>query len=88
MSDVEWAFFAPLLIEKRACGGRLPPDKREVLDGIFWITQMSLPWRDLPDEFGNWNSVHRQFRRGTEAGVWDAMEAKQPTMRWSMPPPA
>jgi transposase len=21
------------------------------------------PWRDLPEEFGNWNSIFRQFRR-------------------------
>jgi transposase len=28
---------------------------------------------DLPAEFGNWNSVHRQYRRWTEAGVWDVM---------------
>jgi transposase len=75
MSDVEWAFFAPFLIENRSHGGRLPQDHRKVLDGIFWITRTGSPWRDLPDEFGNWNSVHRQYRRWTEAGVWDVMLA-------------
>jgi transposase len=44
-----------------------------VLDGIFWITRTGSPWRDLPTEFGNWNSVHRQYRRWTELGVWDVM---------------
>jgi transposase len=75
MSDVEWAFFAPFLIENRSRGGRLPQDHRKVLDGIFWITRTGSPWRDLPDEFGNWNSIHRQYRRWTEAGVWDVMLA-------------
>jgi transposase len=75
MSDLEWAFFAPFLIENRSHGGRRPQDHRKVLDGIFWITRTGSPWRDLPDEFGNWNSVHRQYRRWTEAGVWDVMLA-------------
>jgi transposase len=75
LGDVEWAFFAPFLIENRSRGGRLPQDHRKVLDGIFWITRTGSPWRDLPDEFGNWNSVHRQYRRWTEAGVWDVMLA-------------
>jgi transposase len=44
-----------------------------VLDAIFWITRTGAPWRDLPDALGNWNSVHRQFRRWTASGLWDVM---------------
>jgi transposase len=29
------------------------------------------PWRDLPEEFGKWSSVYRQFRRWTLAGLWE-----------------
>src|SRR5579864_1330224 len=32
------------------------------------------PWRDLPEEFGNWNSIFRQFRRWADSGVWDRGE--------------
>jgi transposase len=31
------------------------------------------PWRDLPEEFGNWNSVFRQFRRAADSGVWNVI---------------
>jgi transposase len=44
-----------------------------VLDAIFWIARTGAPWRDLPSELGNWNSVWRQFRRWTESGVWDVL---------------
>jgi len=59
MSDEEWAFFAPFLAENRSQGGRPPQDHRRVLDGIFYVTRTGVPWRDLPAEFGYWNSVHR-----------------------------
>jgi transposase len=73
LSDDEWAFFAPFLIEAGPLRGRPPLDHRRVLDAIFWITRTGAPWRDLPDELGNWNSVHRQFRRWTASGLWDVM---------------
>ncbi|RVT87403.1 IS5 family transposase [Rhodobacteraceae bacterium CCMM004] len=76
MSDDEWAFFDRFISALRAPNGRKPTNHRLVLDGIFWIARTGAPWRDLPEEFGKWSSVHRQFRRWTLAGLWeDIMEA-------------
>lgn len=76
MSDEEWAFFEPFIAAVRAPNGRKPANHRLVLGGIFYITRTGVPWRDLPEEFGKWSSVHRQFRRWTLAGLWeDMMEA-------------
>jgi transposase len=44
-----------------------------VLNGIFWICRTGAPWRDLPAEFGNANSVWRQFRRWRLSGVWNIL---------------
>jgi transposase len=71
MSDEEWAFHERFILAARAPNGRKPTDHRLVLDGIFWIARTGSPWRDLPDEFGKWSSVYRQFRRWTLAGLWE-----------------
>ena len=73
MSDEEWAFFEPFVVEKGPRRGRRPRDHRLVLDGVFWIASTGTAWRDLHSHFGEWNSVYRQFRRWTAAGVWDVM---------------
>jgi len=73
LSDEEWAFFAPFVIEAGALRGRPPRNHRRTLDAIFWIARTGAPWRDLPEELGNWNSVHRQYRRWTTSGLWDLM---------------
>ena len=73
LTDEEWAIFAPFLTGQPAQGGRPPNDHRRTLDGIFWITRTGAPWRDPPEELGDWNSVHRQFRRWTTSGVWDVL---------------
>jgi transposase len=73
MSDDEWAVFERFLASPSKQGGRPPKNHRRVLDGVFWIARTGAPWRDLPTEFGNWNSVSRQFRRWCKSGVWDVI---------------
>jgi transposase len=73
MTDEEWEIIAPFLTTPSSRGGRPPADHRRVMDGILWICRTGAPWRDLPEAFGNWNSVWRQFRRWCEAGVWDVV---------------
>jgi transposase len=70
MTDEEWAYFQPFLIHR---GGRPPRNYRRVLDAVFWLMRTGAPWRDLPEEFGNWNSIFRQFRRWADSGVWDVI---------------
>ena len=72
MTDEEWAFFEPFLTGRSEQGGRPPRDHRRVLDGIFWIARTGAPWRDLPEELGNWNSVWRQMERIGSVGRADA----------------
>ena len=73
MSDKEWAFFKPFVTVKGPKRGRPAGNHRLVLDGVFWIARTGAPWRDLPDDFGNWNSVYQQFRRWSVSGLWDTM---------------
>jgi len=73
MSDDEWAVFERFLASPSKQGGRPPKNHRRVLDGVFWIARTGVPWRDLTTEFGNWNSVSRQFRRWCKSGVWDVI---------------
>jgi transposase len=73
LSDEEWAFFAPFVIESGPKRGRPPSDHRRVLDAVFWIARTGSPWRDLPTELGRWASVYKQFLRWTRSGLWDVL---------------
>ena len=73
LSDDEWAFFAPFVIEQGPKRGRPPADHRRVLDAVFWVARTGSPWRDLPDALGRWDTVYQQFRRWTQGGLWDVL---------------
>jgi putative transposase len=45
-------------------------DNRMFVEGVLWIVRTGSPWRDLPEAFGDWNSVFRRFSRWSIKGVW------------------
>jgi transposase len=47
--------------------GRPSEDNRTVINGILWQLRTGAPRRDVPEKYGNWNSIYRRFRRGAPA---------------------
>ena len=37
---------------------------------LYWLST-EIPWRDLPERFGTWQSVYSRFRARTKAGAWE-----------------
>ena len=71
ISDSQWERVAPLLPGKDGDRGRSARDNREFLEAVLWIARTGAPWRDLPNEFGLWNSAFRHFRRWARKGVFE-----------------
>ncbi|WP_387465699.1 IS5 family transposase [Photorhabdus sp. RM323S] len=44
---------------------------RQALEGILYRMRTGIPWRDLPAEFGKWNSVFQRFNTWSKKGVLD-----------------
>ena len=61
---------APLIIGRPDQRGSTGRDNRMFVEGVLWIVRTGSPWRDLPDVFGDWNSVFRRFSRWSRKGVW------------------
>lgn len=71
VGDAVWNRLAPLLPGKASDRGVTARDNRLFLEAVLWRVRTGLPWRDLPADFGNWNSVFQRFRRWALAGVFD-----------------
>jgi transposase len=61
------------LFPERAPGsrGRPPKDNRLMVEAMIWFLRTGSPWRDLPVDFGPWQSVRTRLRRWSEAGIWE-----------------
>lgn len=56
--------------QRKRQAGRPWKDHRTVINGIMWILRTGSPWRDLPAEFGKWQTVYARFRRWTNEDLW------------------
>jgi transposase len=77
LTEAEWRMLKDLLPVEREAGkrgrGRPPEDNRNVINGILWRLRCGTPWRDVPEKYGNWNSIYRRFRRWSASGVWESV---------------
>ncbi|MBV7338024.1 IS5 family transposase [Chloroflexi bacterium TSY] len=46
---------------------------RRFVNGVLWIARTGSQWRELPERYGNWNSVYKRFARWDKAGIWERM---------------
>jgi transposase len=46
-------------------------DNRRFVEAVLYRYRAGIPWRDLPERFGDWKNVHRRFSRWAESGVWE-----------------
>ena len=70
LSDAQWAAISDLIIGRPDQRGSTGRNNRMFVEGVLWIVRTGAPWRDLPEVFGDWNSVFRRFSRWSEKGVW------------------
>lgn len=69
ISDEVWAVIGPLFPKVKRTG-RPPVDRRSVVEATAWRFRTGAPWRDVPERFGNWNTIYKNFNRWAEQGVW------------------
>ncbi|MEU5581027.1 IS5 family transposase [Streptomyces huasconensis] len=72
LTDLEWARLEPHLLKNAGRGGRWK-SHCVIIDGIFFRQWTGIPWRDLPECFGSWKTVHDRHRRWSADGTWGRM---------------
>lgn len=72
LTDDAWECIQEFFPEPAATG-RPPRDRRAVVNAILWIVRTGSPWRDLPEEFGPWQTAWRLFDQWNGDGTLDAI---------------
>ena len=87
ISDGAWAIIEPHTIGNKGTWGGNARDTRLFINAVFWVLRTGVPWRDLPPDYGKWNTVQRRFCRWRDKGIWEKMlEAiiDEPDLEWLM----
>jgi len=53
--------------------GGTAADNRLFVDAVLYRYRAGIPWRDLPERFGDWKIVHQRFSRWAKSGVFEGI---------------
>ena len=70
LTDEQWALVRPLLPPQRGGIGRPPNDHRAVLGGLLWVARTGSSWREMPEEYGKWETAYRRHEYWLKRGLW------------------
>ena len=73
LTDDQWERIAELLPSSKGRVGHPFRDHRQVVEGIVYRYRTGIAWRDLPEEFGPWQTVWKRHRRFSLDGTWDKL---------------
>ena len=73
ISDELWALVESVMPSDVGKRGRRFGDHRLILEGIAWRFRTGSPWRDLPADFGPWQTVWKRHHRFSFDGTYQRM---------------
>ena len=74
LREDQWKRLEKLLPSESGRRGRpTTTSNREVVEAVHWLAKTGAPWRDLPEDFGSWQTIYSRFRRWSRAGVWEVV---------------
>jgi len=71
LTDEMWARIEPLLPALKGAMGKPMTPHRPLVEGSIFRLRTGVAWRDLPAEFGPWQTVWKRHARFSKDGTWD-----------------
>src|SRR5213075_2672050 len=71
LRDDQWDRIKDFLPGREGHVGVTAADNRLFVEAVLYRYRAGIPWRDLPERFGDWKNVHRRFSRWAKKGIFD-----------------
>lgn len=78
IADEVWKLFEPLLPDPTPRRGGRWREHRDVLEGVAWRYRTAAPWREMPEQYGPWQSVYDRHTRWARDGTYERLLAAAP----------
>ena len=73
LRDDQWSRIEHLLPGKAGDVGVTAKDNRLFVEAVLYRYRAGIPWRDLPERFGDFRVIHTRHMRWSRKGVWEGI---------------
>jgi transposase len=70
LREDQWERIKDLLPGRKGTVGVTAKNNRLFVEAVLYRYRAGIPWRDLPERFGDFRVVHTRFSRWANRGVW------------------
>ena len=70
LRDDQWERIKAFLAGRAGHGGGPAKANRLFVEAVLYRYRAGVPWRDLPERFGDFRVVHTRHMRWSKNGVW------------------
>ena len=70
LRDDQWGRIRDLLPGRAGHVGVTAKDNRLFVEAVLYRYRAGIPWRDLPERFGDFRVIHLRHSRWSRSGVW------------------
>ena len=70
LRDDQWERIKDLLPGREGTVGANAKNNRLFIDAVLYRYRAGIPWRDLPERFGDFRVVHKRHSRWSKTGIW------------------
>ncbi len=70
LRDDQWERIKHVLPGREGHVGGTAKDNRLFVDAVLYRYRAGMPWRDLPERFGDFRVIHTRHMRWSKKGVW------------------
>jgi putative transposase len=74
LTDAEWAVLEPHVPAPQPGGRPVTHSRREICNGILYVTRSGCAWRLLPHDLPPWQTVYGYFRAWRRDGTWQRLQ--------------
>jgi transposase len=82
LNDELWSKLKEIMLQQRIYD---KPNLRTMVEAMLYRMRVGCPWRDLPADFGCWNSIYQQFNRWSSKNklmnIFNDL-VQQPDLEW------
>ncbi len=73
LRDDQWERIKDMLPGREGHVGVTAKDNRLFVEAVLYRYRAGIPWRDLPERFGDFRVVHLRHSRWSKTGVWERL---------------
>ena len=73
LTDALWDQLRPLFEPTQPKRGRSTQQWRRRVEAVLWVARTASAWRQLPEDFGPWETVVYHYRRWCKGGLWECI---------------